>query len=120
MALIMRRLFVPVACLTFVRSFFAIALVRHWDFFQMDVKNAFLNDDFSKEVSMQPPPGYDHPPHKVCRLRHALYGLKQAPWAWFAKFNSTIAQIGFVSSLYDFALFYPVNRFWSHSSLTIC
>lgn len=28
---------------------------------------------------MQPPPGYDHPPNKVCRLQKALYGLKQSP-----------------------------------------
>jgi hypothetical protein len=51
------------------------------------------------------PPGYDHPPHKVCRLRRALYGLKQAPRAWFSKFSSTIAQTGFVSRPYDSALF---------------
>jgi hypothetical protein len=42
---------------------------------------------------------------RFARLRRALYGLKQAPRAWFAKFSSTIAQIGFVSSLYDSALF---------------
>jgi hypothetical protein len=82
-----------------------VASVRRWDLFQMDVKNAFLNGDLGEEVYMQPPLGYDHPPHKVCRLRRALYGLKQAPRAWFAKFSSTIAQIGFVSSPYDSALF---------------
>jgi hypothetical protein len=71
----------------------------------MDVKNAFFNGDFSEEVYMQPPPGYTRPPHKICKLRRALYGLKQAPRAWFAKFNSTIAQIGFVSSSYDSTLF---------------
>jgi hypothetical protein len=30
---------------------------------------------------MHPPPGYDQPPHTVCRLRRTLYGLKQAPRA---------------------------------------
>lgn len=54
---------------------------------------------------MRPPPGYDHPPNKVCRLRRALYGLKQAPRAWFSKFSSTIHQFGFTSSSYDHALF---------------
>jgi hypothetical protein len=42
----------------------------------MDVKNAFLNGDLSEEVYMQPHPGYDHPPYKVCRLRRALYGFE--------------------------------------------
>ena len=47
----------------------------------MDVKNAFLHDDLTKEVYMLPPPGC-HAPHKVCKLQKALYGLKQAPKAW--------------------------------------
>jgi hypothetical protein len=71
--------FAPVARLTSIHSILAVASVRHWDLFQMDVKNVFLNGDLNEEVFMQPPPGYTHPPHKVCRLRQALYGLKQAP-----------------------------------------
>ncbi|XP_047322353.1 uncharacterized mitochondrial protein AtMg00810-like [Impatiens glandulifera] len=71
----------------------------------MDVKNAFLNGELTEEVYMQPPPGYDHPLNKVCRLRKALYGLKQAPREWFAKFSYTIGNLGFKSSFYDHALF---------------
>lgn len=79
--------------------------MHHWQLFQMDVKNAFLNGDIADEVYMHPPPSYDHPPHMVCRLRRALYGLKQAHRAWFAKFSCVVAQQGFVPSVYDSALF---------------
>lgn len=49
----------------------------------MDVKNAFLNGEVSKEIYMKPIPRYNHPPNKVCYLHKALYGLKQDPRAWF-------------------------------------
>ena len=107
--------FAPVARLTSVRALIAVASARKWSLFQMDVKNAFLNGDLTEEVYMQPPPGYSHLPHQVCRLRKALYGLKQAPRAWFSKFSYALTQLGFVSSAYDSALF----RRETHSGLIL-
>ena len=97
--------FAPIARLTSVRSLLAVAVIRHWPLFQMDVKNAFLNGDLLEEIYMQPPPGYLDSQNQVCRIRYALYGLKQAPRAWFAKFSSVVAQQGFTPSSYDSALF---------------
>jgi hypothetical protein len=97
--------FAPVARLISVRSLLAVAIIRHWLLFQMDVKNAFLNGDLLEEVYIQPPPDYPNSQNQVCRFRHALYGLKQAPRAWFAKFSSVVAQQGFTPSSYDSALF---------------
>ena len=71
----------------------------------MDVKNAFINEDLSEEVYMQPPHGLFVESNKVCHLQRALYGLKQAPQAWFAKFSSTIFRLGYIASPYDSALF---------------
>ena len=71
----------------------------------MDVKNAFLNGDLSKEVYMQPPPSLSVKSNRVCHLRRALYGFKQAPRAWFAKFSPTIFRLDYTASPYDSALF---------------
>uniref|UniRef100_A0A2N9FH94 Reverse transcriptase Ty1/copia-type domain-containing protein n=1 Tax=Fagus sylvatica TaxID=28930 RepID=A0A2N9FH94_FAGSY len=48
--------FAPVARITSVRSLLTIAAIHQWPLFQMDVKNAFLNGDFTEEVYMQEPP----------------------------------------------------------------
>ncbi|KAL0551383.1 hypothetical protein IC582_010469 [Cucumis melo] len=54
--------FAPVARMTSVRSFLAIAVAKQWPLLQMDVKHAFLNGTLSKEVYMKPPPGTTLPP----------------------------------------------------------
>ena len=90
--------------MTTVRTLIAVAAVRHWSLFQLDVKNAFLHGDLQQEVYMLPPPGLSSPSGLVCRLRRALYGLKQAPRAWFARFSSAVTAAGFPSP-HDPALF---------------
>ena len=97
--------FAPIARISSVRALLAVVATSKWKLFQMDVKNAFLNENLSEEVYMQPPLGLSAELNKVCHIRHALYGLKQAPRAWFAKFNSTISRLGYIASHYDFALF---------------
>ncbi|KAK2455409.1 putative mitochondrial protein [Trifolium repens] len=97
--------FAPVAKMTTIRTLIAVASVRQWHISQMDVKNAFLNDDLHEEVYMVPPPGVSHNQEEVCKLKKALYGLKQAPRAWFEKFSTVITSLGFRFSDYDSTLF---------------
>nr|KAJ0211013.1 hypothetical protein LSAT_V11C400187580 [Lactuca sativa] len=97
--------FSPFAKMTTVPNMIAVVSVRQWKIFQMDVKNAFLNDDIYEEVYMIPPPGIQHRSCEVCRLHKSLYGLKQAPRAWFGKFFTVITFLGFVQSNHNSALF---------------
>ena len=99
------EIFAPVARLTSVRCLIAMATIRRWPLYQMDVKIAFLNGVLHEEVYMQPPLGYPHSGSQVFHLRRALYVPKQAPRAWFENFSSVVAQQGFTSSPHDTALF---------------
>ena len=74
-----KKTFAPVARLTSVRCLIAVPTIRRWPFYQMDMKNTFLNGDLHEEVYMQPSPSYPHSGIQVYRLRRALDGLKQAP-----------------------------------------
>ncbi|CAL1410296.1 unnamed protein product [Linum trigynum] len=99
--------FAPVAKMVYVRSLLAVASIRKWPLYQLDVKNAFLHGDLKETVYMEIPPGYPHGNRtdQVCLLHRSLYGLKQAPRAWFEKFQSTILGIGFQQSHNDPSLF---------------
>ena len=71
--------FAPITRISSVRALLAIAAAGKWDLFQMNVKNAFLNGDLSKEFYMQPPPSLSIESNKVYHLQRAFHGLKQAP-----------------------------------------
>src|SRR3954468_1405502 len=91
--------------MTSICTIIASVAALKWSLYQMDVKNAFLNDDLSEVVYMQPPPEISAPAGHVCRLRRAHYGLKQAPRAWFERFRQSLLSIGYTQSMADYAMF---------------
>ena len=60
--------FAPVARISSVCALLVVAVASKYDFFQMDVKNTFLNGDLNEEVYMQPPPSLSVESNKVYRL----------------------------------------------------
>eukprot|EP00253_Pinus_taeda_P026087 PITA_26087 len=71
-----------------IRFALATAAAQGWEVHQMDVKNAFLHRDLSKEIYMEQPHGFIQDSSLVCGLKKSLYELKQAPRAWYAKMDS--------------------------------
>ncbi|GKE34642.1 retrovirus-related pol polyprotein from transposon TNT 1-94 [Tanacetum coccineum] len=75
--------------------------------FQMDVKKAFLNDEFKAEVYVSQPEGFveqEYPSH-VYKLKKALYGFKEAPRAWYDMLASFLISQHFFKGAVDPTLF---------------
>ena len=76
--------FALVARLEAIRMLLAFVCFKNFVLYQMDVKNAFLNDFINEEVYVEQPPGFQsfNFPNHVFKLKNAFYGLKQTPRAW--------------------------------------
>ncbi|KAK2380773.1 putative mitochondrial protein [Trifolium repens] len=99
--------FSPVAKMTSVRLFLAMAAMKRWPLFQLDIKNAFLHGDLEEEIYMEQPPGFvaQRGRSLVCKLQKSLYGLKQSPRAWFGRFSKVLQQFGMIRCESDHSVF---------------
>nr|GEU98904.1 ribonuclease H-like domain-containing protein [Tanacetum cinerariifolium] len=99
--------FSPVVKPAIIHTILSLVVSHQWPIHQLDVKNAFLNDDLSETVYMHQPPGFDdnRHPHHVCLLQRSLYGMKQEPQAWFQWFAYYATRAGFYHSRCDSSLF---------------
>jgi hypothetical protein len=99
--------FSPVVKFATVRAVLSLALSRDWAIHQLDVKNAFLHGTLTETVYCSQPIGFVDAdrPDLVCRLNRSLYGLKQAPRAWYSRFATYLASIGFVEAKSNTSLF---------------
>lgn len=99
--------FSPVARPEAIRLLLAYACSLNFQFYQMDVKSAFLNGYILEEVYVSQTPGFEdfkHPNH-VYKLKKSLYVLKQAPRAWYDRLSNFLCEHGFEKGKVDTTLF---------------
>ena len=90
---------------------FCFALAASWStfVFQLDVRSAFLNANFSDENYIEQPEGFAQAGANgetlYCKLQKCLYGLKQAEMEWNKTLNQWFLKNEFVQSAEDRCLF---------------
>jgi hypothetical protein len=118
-----KEVFAPVARWDTIRCILAMAALREWNVFQLDVKSVFLHGELTETVYVEQPLGYvkKGTENKVYKLHKALYGLKQAPRAWYNKIEQYFVNEGFEKCPYEHTLFvkYDDKRNWLIVSLYV-
>jgi len=102
-----REVFAPVARWDTIRTILALAALKSWCVYQLDVKSAFLHGELNETVFVSQPLGYEKngAEQKVYKLKKALYGLKQAPRAWYSRIDSYFKREGFIKCPSEHTLF---------------
>lgn len=99
--------FVPIMRLESIRILLPIVCYLKFKLYQMDIKNAFLNEIIQEEVYVKQPKGFvdPHLSNYVYRLKKALYGLKQALRAWYKRLTKFLLNHHFDQENVDKILF---------------
>ena len=100
------EMFAPVAKFTSIWTLLAPATWLDLEVYQLDVKSAYLNADFEKEIYMCCPLGYPSGPNVIWCLKKSLYGLKQAGREWYKNIHKEYKSQEFTQSEADHSVFY--------------
>lgn len=95
--------FAPVVKHETIRTLLVLAAQEKMHARHLDVKSAYLNEDFKEEIYMEQPLGFEkiNQEIKVLKLRKSIYGLKQSASVWSKKVTETLALLGFKRALAD-------------------
>lgn len=106
------EVFAPVARWDTIKTILALATIKGWNVFQLDVKSTFLHGELNEVVYVKQPQGYQKKGEedKVYKLRKALYGLRQTPRAWYSKIESYFLKEGFEKCPLEHTLFIKVGE----------
>ncbi len=81
-----KETFAPVVKFTTIRTLTALAALRGYKIYQLDISTAYLYADADTELYMEQPEGYQttgpNNSKLVCKLNKSIYGLKQAGRNW--------------------------------------
>ena len=74
---------------------------------QLDMKMTLLHGDLEEEIYIEQTKEFEvkGKENLVCRLKKSLYGLKQAPRQWYRKFESFMANHGYIKINSDHCVF---------------
>ena len=86
--------YAPTAGLSAFRFAITMAVNLKLKPYQLDVEQAFLNNEMDTKIIMKLPPGITIEDHDHVLLLKGVYGLKQAPNLWYAQCKKAILQAG--------------------------
>jgi len=114
------EIFSPIVKMTSIRTVLSIVAAEDLHLEQLDVKTAFLHGDLEEEIYMEQPQGFKVKGKKklMCRLKKSLYGLKQAPRQWYLKFDSFMAEQGYIRCNSDHCVYF--KRLDNDSYIILC
>lgn len=86
-------------------SCYISSIYNLWSLYQLDINNAFLYSDLTKDGYTSLPEGYHSKDDaKGCKLIKYFYYLKQAPRKWNEKLWPSLSNFGFKQSINDYSL----------------